>query len=299
MASHELQTPLTTLRMTLLMLQETADLLPARERELVATSLIGVEQLSDTVHEFLDLTRIEAGQLRLYLEPVPVATLLADVIRRAQRQADAQVVHLHTDVEPGLPSVTGDQRRLQVVFDNIMSNALKYTPSGKDITIRGRRSGSSGGDDTVLISVTDTGPGVPSGFRARIFDKFFRLEHQQPDDRPHARGGSVCTCAGRSEFHGGRIEYGQTTRVERSRWAAVVHSRAAVSMNSGTRPLLRQRKAADPCDLLSADRAGCTLSLVLRAPCRDRRISSRFRMVFISAATVTATDGSQCGRNRA
>ena len=69
-ASHELQTPLTTLRMTLLMLQEASDGLPARERELVATSLIGVEQLTETVHEFLDLTRIEAGELRLNLEPV-------------------------------------------------------------------------------------------------------------------------------------------------------------------------------------------------------------------------------------
>ena len=64
-ASHELQTPLTTLRMTLLMLQEQSHVLPERERELVATSLMGVEQLTETVHEFLDLTRIEAGELRL------------------------------------------------------------------------------------------------------------------------------------------------------------------------------------------------------------------------------------------
>ena len=64
-ASHELQTPLTTLRMTLLMLQEQSYVLPERERELVATSLMGVEQLTETVHEFLDLTRIEAGELRL------------------------------------------------------------------------------------------------------------------------------------------------------------------------------------------------------------------------------------------
>jgi NtrC-family two-component system sensor histidine kinase KinB len=63
-ASHELQTPLTTLRMTLLMLQESSELLPERQRQLVATSLIGVEQLTEIVHEFLDLTRIEAGELR-------------------------------------------------------------------------------------------------------------------------------------------------------------------------------------------------------------------------------------------
>ena len=88
-ASHELQTPLTTLRMTLLMLQEAAAGLPARERELVATSLIGVEQLTETVHEFLDLTRIEAGELRLNLEPVHLPSLLVDVVRHAEPQATA------------------------------------------------------------------------------------------------------------------------------------------------------------------------------------------------------------------
>ena len=207
-ASHELQTPLTTLRMTLLMLHETSELLPPRERELVATSLIGVEQLTETVHEFLDLTRIEAGQLRLYLEPVSVTALLADVTRRAQRQAIAQAVHLHTDVEAGLPPIVGDQGRLRVVFDNIMSNALKYTPRDEEITISGRRSLSDNGIDSIVISVTDTGPGVPRDFRSQIFDKFFRLEHQQPEGRPHARGAGIglYMCRQIVELHGGRIE---------------------------------------------------------------------------------------------
>ena len=86
-ASHELQTPLTTLRMTLLMLQEASQQLPKRERELVATSLIGVEQLSETVHEFLDLTRIEAGELRLNFEPVRISLVIAEAIRRVDGQA--------------------------------------------------------------------------------------------------------------------------------------------------------------------------------------------------------------------
>ena len=67
-ASHELQTPLTTLRMTLLMLNEGSDRLPQRQQELIDTSLIGVEQFGEIVHAFLDLTRIEAGELRLNLE---------------------------------------------------------------------------------------------------------------------------------------------------------------------------------------------------------------------------------------
>ncbi len=86
-ASHEFQTPLTTLRMTLLMLQEGSDRLPTRQQELVATSLIGVEQLGEIVHEFLDLTRIEAGELRLNCEPVHLPLVVAEALRRAEGQA--------------------------------------------------------------------------------------------------------------------------------------------------------------------------------------------------------------------
>ena len=127
-ASHELQTPLTTLRMALLMLQEASDALPQRQRELVATSLIGVEQLAETVHEFLDLTRIEAGELRLNLEPVQVGATIAESIRRVETQASAQGITLVASVASDLPPILADPVRLRAVFDNILSNALKYTP---------------------------------------------------------------------------------------------------------------------------------------------------------------------------
>jgi NtrC-family two-component system sensor histidine kinase KinB len=209
-ASHEFQTPLTTLRMTLLMLQETAAGLPARERELVATSLIGVEQLTETVHEFLDLTRIEAGELRLNLEPVHLPSLLLEVVGHAEAQATARGIVVRSSVAPDLPNVIGDQRRLRVVFNNLLSNALKYTPSGGAITVSGASSGPSavhGGLGAVTIRVTDTGPGVPAAFRTRIFDKFFRLEHQHLDDRRHPRGAGIglYMCRQIVELHGGRI----------------------------------------------------------------------------------------------
>ena len=208
-ASHELQTPLTTLRMTLLMLQESSDVLPARHQELVATPLIGVEQLTETIHEFLDLTRIEAGELRLTLEPVRLSALFAEVVRRAEPQASAQGVHLRSMVDARLPLVRADQRRLRVVLDNIISNALKYTPTGGTVTIDGHRSVPNRSDTSggVTLSIYDTGPGVPPAFRDRIFDKFFRLEHQQPDHRSHARGAGIglYMCRQIVELHGGRI----------------------------------------------------------------------------------------------
>ncbi len=221
-ASHELQTPLTTLRMTLLMLQEASAVLPERQRELVATSLIGVEQLTETVHEFLDLTRVEAGELRLNLEPVHVSAVMADAVRRIEGQAKAQgislLAHLNTDLAP----ISADPLRLRAVFANILSNALKYTPEGGRVTVESQRRAAShpGGSPMVSISVVDTGPGIPVAFRSRVFDKFFRLEHHQSDQHQGARGAGIglYMCRQIVELHGGEISCstgpdGQGTRI--------------------------------------------------------------------------------------
>jgi NtrC-family two-component system sensor histidine kinase KinB len=208
-ASHELQTPLTTLRMTLLMLQERSDALPERERELVATSLIGVEQLTETVHEFLDLTRIEAGELRLDLEPVDVPAVLEESVRRVDGQAKAQGVSLSARTGSHQPKVLADPLRLRAVFDNIFSNALKYTPSGGCISVDSRSVASLEGDarDTLTIEIADTGPGIPAAFRPRVFDKFFRLEDHQTETRAGARGAGIglYMCRQIVELHGGTI----------------------------------------------------------------------------------------------
>ena len=176
-------------------------MLPDRERELVATSLIGVEQLTETVHEFLDLTRIEAGELRLNLEPVRVPAVMAEALRRIEGQAVSQGISTSAGAAPDLPMVLADPLRLRAVFDNILSNALKYTPNGGRIAVEIQRTSFPGFDrgDAFSISIADTGPGIPAQFRPRIFDKFFRLEHHQTENR-RERGAQVLasTCLGRS-----------------------------------------------------------------------------------------------------
>jgi NtrC-family two-component system sensor histidine kinase KinB len=207
-ASHELQTPLTTLRMALLMLKETSDMLPERQRELVDTSLIGVDQLTETVHEFLDLTRIEAGQLRLNLEPSEAQAVVAEALRRVEGQAKAQGITIRNHVDAESPRLAADPLRLRAVFDNILSNALKYTPSGGTITVDSRPTAAAHAmPRAVSISISDTGPGVPEAFRSRIFEKFFRLEHHHPEARPGARGAGIglYMCRQIVELHRGTI----------------------------------------------------------------------------------------------
>jgi signal transduction histidine kinase/HAMP domain-containing protein len=210
-ASHELQTPLTTLRMTLHMLKEASDTLPERQRQLVDTSLIGVDQLTSTVHEFLDLTRIEAGQLRLNLEPVQAAAVVAEAIVRVEGQAAAQGILVTNQIDAGLPHLVADPLRLRAVFDNILSNALKYTPRGGTVTLEsGVAAAANGQAEAVSISITDTGPGIPAAYHSRVFDKFFRLEHHHAEARPGARGAGIglYMCKQIVELHGGTITCG-------------------------------------------------------------------------------------------
>jgi NtrC-family two-component system sensor histidine kinase KinB len=206
-ASHELRTPLTTLRMTLLMLKERAARLDSSDRELLATALLGVDQLATTVGEFLDLTRIEAGQLRLVLDRLDLARWLERALDTMKPAADDAQVELRLEVRNSLPVINGDVARLGVVLSNILNNALKYAPAGSAVDVVAEPVGTP--VTAVRISVMDRGRGVPEEFRERIFDKFFRVEHYRPDSEEGVRGSGIGLYIAREivAAHGGSIGY--------------------------------------------------------------------------------------------
>jgi NtrC-family two-component system sensor histidine kinase KinB len=208
-ASHELRTPITTLRMTLLMMREDAAALPRRMQDLIETALGGAEQLDQTVNELLDLTKIEAGQLRLSFEPLQLEALTQEALSRWAPRADELGVSLIFDAPQPLPSMRGDAARLRVVLDNLLSNALKYTPRGGSVTARLRvmPPPSAGSPASLTLDLSDTGPGIPSPLRDRVFEKFFRVEHQQlrPDANPSGVGIGLYLCRQIVEQHHGEI----------------------------------------------------------------------------------------------
>lgn len=201
-ASHELRTPLTTMRMTLSMLQERASTYGDRDRELVATAMGGVEQLSGLVDEFLDLTRIEAGQLRLQWARLSIADLVRTTADSFATSCEQGKLSLDVSIASDMPaSIAGDPARLAMVVSNLLSNAVKYTPAGGRIAVRATaRNGS------IVVEIDDSGPGVPLEFRERVFDRFFRVE-QTRDAAFTAAGAGIGLYIARQviEAHGGTI----------------------------------------------------------------------------------------------
>lgn len=167
--SHELRTPLTSIKGFAQAIQDgTAQ---SKEASARAAAIIEEEakRMIRLVNNLLELSRLESGQLEIKQEPVD----LLEVIQQCQevfsiRAAEKQIF-LITDMEP-LPQVNGDIDRLEQVFDNLLDNAIKHTPKGGTVTLRGRHITS----ETVQVSVIDTGPGIPQEQLQHVFKRFYR-----------------------------------------------------------------------------------------------------------------------------
>ncbi|CAN5767364.1 hypothetical protein BH11MYX3_BH11MYX3_06790 [soil metagenome] len=199
--SHELKTPLTTLRMNLLLLGEEVAGLSPRHREILGMAVQGCEELARTIERLLDLSRIEAGKLRLVMERIDLHRLVDEAVGMfAPRFSEAELV-LEVVREPTDAIVRGDPMRLAIVLSNLLTNSIKYTPAGGRVTIEMAQL-----PDGVQVSVTDTGPGIPEDLRDRVFEKFFRVEHVRPTERaPNGAGVGLYICRQIVEAHGGEI----------------------------------------------------------------------------------------------
>ncbi len=208
-ASHELKSPLTSLRMNLLMLGEGAQDFSGRNRELLTAAIAGCEELALTIEELLDVTRVEAGQLKLHLEPVDLGSVMATVLKSMRTRFDDAGVRLVLVGGPEPCVVRGDAARLGSLFANVLGNALKYSHAAGAVTVRmsSGQNPQAGRADPPQIAVTDQGLGVPDEYRERIFEKFFRVEHVRPDRGEGVRGTGIglYLCREIAKAHGGSI----------------------------------------------------------------------------------------------
>jgi two-component system, OmpR family, phosphate regulon sensor histidine kinase PhoR len=169
-ASHELRTPLTSIKMmTETLLAGAKDTPEARDRFLSVIAL-ETDRLVALVNDLLDLSRIESGGAQLHLEPVLVRDLVEEVREEMQPKAEERGQTLHTAAMDGL-QVLADPAALRQILLNLVDNAVKYTPAGGKVEIAAAAAG-----DRTLISVRDTGIGIPRADIHRIFERFYRVD---------------------------------------------------------------------------------------------------------------------------
>jgi len=169
--SHEFRTPLTAIQGFAETLLGGALEDPINRRRFVEIIREHAMRLARLTEDLLKLSRIEAGQLKLEFRPVSVVQLIDSCMETAQLKAVPKRLSLSVQLPPELPPVRGDANSLQEVLQNLLDNALQYTPSGGKIEVSALST-----DSRVVVTVADTGIGIPQVEQERIFERFYRVD---------------------------------------------------------------------------------------------------------------------------
>jgi len=168
--SHQLKTPLTSIRMAIhLLLDEKIGTVTEKQAELLMTAREDSDRLHAILNNLLDISRMESGKASLEFQDISPQMLVMDALEPYRRTAQDQGVTLVLDVRGSPAAVWVDRSRAGYIFGNLLTNALQHTPPGGKITVSAREE-----EDFVRFTVTDTGTGIPSQHLPRIFEPFFR-----------------------------------------------------------------------------------------------------------------------------
>jgi signal transduction histidine kinase len=196
--SHDLRTPITALRLLAEAVDD--DIVDADARhEYLARMTTHVRTLSAMIDGLFELSRLEAGDIRLSMQRVRLDALLAEAVDALRPLAEAGGVVVRCELDPGLQPVRADPEQLQRVLFNLIENAIRYTRSGGRVVVRAEP-----GPGQLEIEVADTGVGIARGERERVFDAFFRGgAHAARSDAGAGLGLAISRAI--VEAHGGRI----------------------------------------------------------------------------------------------
>jgi signal transduction histidine kinase len=169
--SHQLKTPLTSIRMAIhLLLEEKIGTLTEKQAELLVTAREDSDRLHAILNNLLDISRMASGKASLEFQDISPQMLVMDALEPYRRTAQDQGVALALDVRGSLAGVWVDRSRAAYIFGNLLTNALQHTPPGGKIAVSAREE-----EDVVRFTVTDSGTGIPSQYLSRIFEPFFRV----------------------------------------------------------------------------------------------------------------------------
>lgn len=201
--SHELRTPLAAIKgYATTLLAEDVEWDGASQRDFLEIISQEADRLSNLVNTLLDLSKIEAGSLRLSRVECEVEDLIQKAISSACLGKENQI---EVQIEPNLPTLYADPPRLETVLRNLLENAIKYAGETAHIGVQVKQV-----DQALEFSIADNGPGIPAEERERVFESFYRIENGLTRSGSGA-GLGLAICQGLVRAHGGKIWIAPTT----------------------------------------------------------------------------------------
>jgi signal transduction histidine kinase len=222
--SHELRTPISALQGVL---ENIVDGVAAPDPATLRTALAQTERLGRLVAELLDLSRVDAGVVRLDREEVAVGPFLADAVAEAAVTASGAGRDVVFTVDSSSDSllVSADRGRLHQVFANLLDNAARHSPPGGTVTVAARPAA-----DEIVFTVTDQGPGIPPELRDRVFERFTRGSSGSP---PLAHAGPA-QAAGDGAARPAALLAGTATSQDGGTGLGLAIARWVVDLHGGT-----------------------------------------------------------------
>jgi PAS domain S-box-containing protein len=198
--NHELRTPLTNLVLYYQMLRAQPTVKTEERLNVIGREL---QRLRNLIEDLLNLSRLDLGQVTIFPMPNDLNMLIQTLVEDRKSLAEERGLRLSTDLKPGLPPVWLDERMLVQAVSNLLTNAMNYTPSGGQVTIRTMITGHD--EDTwVGFSVEDTGLGISDEDMPHLFERFFRGKAAHESGAP-GTGLGLAIVKQVAEYHGGRI----------------------------------------------------------------------------------------------
>lgn len=210
--AHDLKNPLNTIQLAVRVLQEDGRCGDGEKEGIERHALGAVERAADRmyrlIHDLLELSRADAGRLWIRPAAADAEAMLRDAVDMHCEIAAAKSIRLEATAEVSLPRVLADRERIAQVFSNLIGNALKFTPSGGRVSVRGWRA-----TPGVRFAVEDTGPGIPPEDQEHVFDRFWQAQNARM-----GTGLGLSIAKSIVEGHGGSIRVestpGQGSRFE-------------------------------------------------------------------------------------
>ncbi|MFQ5614414.1 MAG: ATP-binding protein [Anaerolineae bacterium] len=198
--SHELRTPMTAIKgYTDLIYAGAVGPINDEQRRFLGIIKSNTDRLTALINDLLDISRIETGRVRFEPGPLQIGEIVTDVVEAMMGRAREKKHALTYTIAENLPQIQGDRDRLVQVLTNLVGNAINYTPDGGAISLE-----VSATDGAVQVDVSDTGVGIPAEDLGKVFDRFYRGEHDVVLQSP-GTGLGLSIVRMFVEMHGGRM----------------------------------------------------------------------------------------------